>query len=423
MPARHLHRRTFLRAAGVSIALPMLDAMAPRAFAAAAPPRRMVVVSPTMSVVPWWFFPAKGEGRNYEPSPYLDLIGHREDLTVCSGLSHPEVDGGHHAEISFLTAAPHPGASGFRNTISLDQYAAERIGHHTREPALVLHAGPEGGKNGLSWTASGVNLPAEDKPSELYKRLFLSGRKEEVDAQVARLREGRSALDAVLARAKGLERDLGAGDRHKLDEYFTGVRELEKRMVAAEQWARTPKPKVDEPMPKDVKDKRDIVGKARLMYRMTQLALQTDSSRIITLRVHSYGDVAVEGVDQGHHPLTHHGKRPDALKQLRLIEEARLREFRDFLASLKKTEEGGASLLDHTMVLFGSHMGDANRHSNDNLPVLLAGGGFRHGKHLAFDTKHNRPLADLYVSMLQRMGLETDRFASGTSTLTGLEPA
>jgi len=305
----------------------------------------------------------------------------------------------------------------------VDQYAAERIGVRTRCPSLALHAGPGGHKDGLSWTASGVSIPAETKPSEIYKKLFLAGSEQDVEAKVANLRDGGSILDAVADRARSLQRRLGRPDQRKLDEYFSSVRELEKRLVAAQEWEKKPKPAVDAPIPQDIKDNAEILGQARLMYEMARLALQTDSTRVITLKVHSYARVNIEGVDEGHHSLTHHGNRPESLAMLRRIEEARLREFSEFLASLGKTEEEGESLLDRTMVLYGSHMGDANRHTNDNLPIMLAGGGFRHGQHLAFDAEHNTPLCNVFVSMLQRLGLETDRFASSTGTLTGLEMA
>lgn len=415
-------RRHFLRAAGVSLALPSLAALLPRARATTtASPRRMVLINASMGLLPKEFFPTDA-GRDYELSPYLKPFAElRSKFSVFSGLLHPEVDGGHHAEICFLTGAPHPGGSGFKNTISLDQYAAERIGIHTRVPALVLHAGPEARKDGLSWTSSGVAIPAEDKPSAVYQRLFLSGSAREVEAQIEELRTGRSILDAVADRARALERGLPAEDRAKVDEYFTSVRELERRLVIAEEWERKPRPTVTSPPPKDIRDNAEIVGQARLMYQMAKLALQTDSTRIISLKVHSYARVNVNGVDQGHHTLTHHGGRPEALRQLKRIEKARLHEFRDFLQALDATPEQDAPLLDRTMVLYGSHMGDANRHSNDNLPILLAGGGFKHGQHLAFNPRRNTPLANLHVSLLQRMGIETDRFASGTGTLSGLE--
>ena len=419
-----MNRRYFLRASGIGLALPTLDAFLPRGLAAAAagiPPQRMVLINASMGLLPKEFFP-EGAGRDYQPSRYLKLFSEvRDQLSVFSGLSHPEVDGGHHADVCFLTGAPHPGGSGFRNTISLDQYAGERIGIQTRFPSLVLHAGAESHKSWLSWTASGVNVPAEDRPSEVYKRLFLTGSPQEVEAQIEKLKVGRSILDAVNDRARSLGNGLGANDRDKLDEYLTSVRELEQRLVISEEWEHQPKPKVSVPMPEDIKDNADVVGRARLMYGMIKLALQTDSSRVISMKVHSYDRVKIEGVDQGHHTLTHHGNRPEALAQLRTIEEARLCELRDFLLALKATPEDGGNLLDNTMVLYGTHMGDANRHSNDNLPVMMAGGGFRHGQHLVFNREKNTPLANLHVSMLQKLGIETDEFSSGKSTLTGLE--
>ena len=418
-----LSRRTALKAAGVSLALPWLDAMRP-AFARAAsvavtPPKRLLTINTNMGLLPRYFFPGE-DGR----SPYLDLLGeHRGACTVFGGLSHPEVDGGHHADVSFLTAAPHPGGGGFRNTISVDQFAAERIGHLTRVPSLVLQVGGHSGQGKMSWTASGVMIPSEDRPSRVYKELFLQGNEAEVAARVRQLRTGRSILDAVADRSESLARKVGVGDRHRLDEYFTSVRELEGRMVTTEQWARAPKPIVDEPMPEDIRDNAALLEKTRLMQRMTRLALQTDSTRLVTLSVDSYDKPHIPGVSSGHHPLTHHGGRPEALAELRLIEEAQLRTFAELLADLSGVGEAGGTLLDHTAVLFGSHLGDANRHDNRNLPVLLAGGGYRHGGRLEFDRDRNAPLANLFVSLLQNLGIEADRFASGTGTLTGLEPA
>lgn len=418
MNSTALNRRNFLRAAGVSLALPALDL-----FAAPTSPQRMVLINASMGLLPKEFFP-KNTGKDYELSNYLRHFDKlRDQFTVFSGLSHPEVDGGHHADICFLTGSPHPGASGFKNTISVDQFAAERLGIQTRVPSLILHAGPESHKSNLSWTASGVAMPAQNKPSQLYKRLFLTGSPAEIEAQVEELRVGRSILDTVADRAKSFEKGLGHSDRNKMDEYFTSVRELEQRLHTAEEWEHKPKPKVTTPMPTDIKDSTDVVGMSRLMYQMMKLALQTDSTRIISLKVHSYATVNIEGVTQGHHTLTHHGGRPEALTQLKRIEEARLAELSEFLNELAGTPEAGGSMLDQTMVLYGSHMGDANRHSNDNLPIMMAGGGFRHGQHLSFDRNHNTPLANLYVSMLQRMGIETDRFASGTGTLSGLDVA
>ena len=424
----HLHRRSFLRGIGATLSLPMLDAMLPAfvrgASAAATPPRRMMVVMTNMGILPQYFFP-KTNGAAWEATPYLDVLkDFRRDMTVFSGVSHPEVDGGHHADIAFLTGAPHPGRGGFRNTISLDQFAAERIGHHTRFPSLSLLVGVEG-KRSLSWTGSGVMIPSEKRPSEVFKRLFVQGTPAEVEAQMARLREGRSILDAVGDRAKSLERDLGGEDRAKLDQYFTSVREAEKRLHKAEAWEQQPKPKVDAKPPVDIADPADLVGKSRLMYDMARLALETDSTRLVTVFIEEDHNptVKVEGVTQGHHSLTHHGNKPETLGELRRVEEAQFGTFRDLLTGLRDFKEGGASLLDQTSVVYGTNMGNANAHSNDNLPVLLAGGGFKHGQHLAFDKQRNEPLANLFVSLLQRLGIEESQFASGTKTMRGLELA
>jgi hypothetical protein len=221
-----LSRRHFLRAAGVSLSLPMLEAMTP-AFAKGsdATPRRMVAVCTDLGMMPDMFFP-KGTGKDYTLSPYLDLLkDHRGDFTVFSGVSHPEVDGAHAADKCFLTAAPHPTRGGFRNTISLDQLAAQQIGHLTRFPSLTLVVGPA--NTSLSWTSDGVQIPGENRASKLFERLFFQGSKAEVEAQIQRLKEGRSLMDAVADRTRSLQRDLGPRDKERLDQYFTAVRDFE----------------------------------------------------------------------------------------------------------------------------------------------------------------------------------------------------
>ncbi|MGH7172535.1 MAG: DUF1552 domain-containing protein [Gemmataceae bacterium] len=416
-----LNRRRFLRAAGVSLALPWLDALAPsRALAAgAAPPRRMVCICTPLGLHPPYFFPDKA-GKDYTLSPYLEVLKDlRDDFTVISGLSHPEVGHTHDSIYSFLTAAPHPERrAGFRNSISLDQRAAEHIGGATRFPSLVLSN--EGFS--LSWTRSGALVPSDCWPSSVFAKLFIEGRPEEVQAQARRLRDGQSILDMVRDQTKQLHSGLGAGDRDKLDEYFTSVRELEQRMARSEEWSRKPKPKVDAKPPKNNTNPTDLVGKARLMFDLIHLALQTDSTRLITLLLLGTSGVPpVAGVSLGHHDLSHHGKDPRKIEQLKKIELEKLKTLRDFLAKLKQTKEDGVRLLDRTMVFFSSNLGNAATHGVKNLPVLLGGGGFKHGQHLAFNPDKPPPLCNLYVSMLQRLGMETDRFGSSSGTLTGLE--
>ncbi|MCI0360992.1 MAG: DUF1552 domain-containing protein [Planctomycetaceae bacterium] len=365
------------------------------------------------------FLPTKA-GREYESTPYLDVLrDFREDFTVVSGLSHPEVGSSHDSIFSFLTAAPHPEQrAGFRNSISVDQFAAERIGGQTRFASLPLSC--EGFS--LSWTRTGALVPSDSFPSSVFARLFLDGRPDEVQAQARKLRDGRSILDAVGGQAKSLTHDLGAGDREKLDEYFTSVRELEQRLSVNEEWAKKPKPKVDAKQPQNITNAADVVGRARLMFDLIHLALQTDSTRLVTLMLLGTSLVPpVPGVSLGHHDLSHHGQDPGKIDQLKAVEIEKLKTFRDFLAKLKETKEEGESLLDRTTVFFSSNLGNASNHSTRNLPVILAGGGFRHGQHLAFDPASPPPLSNLYVSMLQRLGIETDKFGSSTGTLTGLE--
>jgi Protein of unknown function (DUF1552) len=417
--SHRLSRRAMLRGAGVALALPLLDAMLPRAFGQTPPAaRRMMVVYNDMSFMPQYFFPS-GAGREYQLSPHLEILQpFRQEFTVFSGLSHPGVDGGHEADRVFLTAAPHPGQGSFRNSISLDQFAAEKIGTATRFPNLNLRIGSEA--TSLSWTRAGVMIPSENRPSVVFKQMFLQGEESEVATRIEQLRQGRSVLDAAAASARTLDRQVGPADRHRLDEYFTSVRDLEQRMTVAAEWEQRPKPKVDVPPPVDNTDFHDTVGRSKLMYDIARLALMTDSTRIVTLMVQD-GGANHHLSTAGHHDLTHHGGRPETIDTLRKMEEGQLRVFGEFLAALKGSADGGNTLLDQTAVLHGAGMGNSNAHSNDNLPILLAGGGFKHGQHLVFDAQRNYPLANLFVTMLERLGIETNQFASSTGSMRGLE--
>lgn len=425
---RSVSRRQFLRGASVALGLPLLDAMVPafsRAANAAPVPRRMLGICNNLGLLPENFFPTQA-GRDYQASPYLDILkAHRDQLTVFSGVWHPDVDGGHPADNCFLTAAPHPGSGGFRNTISLDQYAAEEIGHLTRFPSLTLGVNVSQGSRSLSWTGSGVLIPCEEKASEVFKKLFLRGSPEEVKAQVRRLELGESIMDAVADQTRSLQRDLGAHDRERLDQYFTGVRDLEKRLTKSREWEHKPKPVVTVTPPVDPSDPREYMDKVRLMYDMAQLAFETDSTRLITLMLDSVNSpvIEVEGADitDGYHSLSHHGKSASKLKQLETIDREHMKLLDQLFTDLQGRKEGGETLLDRSMILYGSNLGNANTHLTTNLPILFAGGGFKHGQHLAFDRVHNYPLPNLFVSMLQRMGIETDHFATSTGTMRGLD--
>lgn len=423
-----LSRRTLLRAAGVSLALPLLEVMSPAVMSAqssAAAPRRMFGICNNLGLLPGDFFPAN-PGPGYTPSPYLKILqDFRKDFTVFSGVSHPNVDGGHPADISFLTAAPHPASSSFRNTISLDQYIAERIGNQTRFPSLTLAVNT--GFRSLSWTGSGVAIPPEQSAASLFRQLFVQGSPKEVQAKIAELDTGRSILDAVADQARDLVRNVSTADRARLDQYFTSVRDLEGRLQASKGWENKPKPAVKESEPLDPASPAQYMAKVAAMYKLVRLAFETDSTRAVSLMLDSVSTPVVEirgaTINDGYHNLSHHGKSPEKLAQLRLIDAWHMRLLADLFKGLRDVHEGGETLLDRTMVLYGSNLGDANAHSTTNMPVLLAGGGFKHVGHLAFPREQNYPLPNLFVSMLQRMGMEESSFASSTGTMTGLEMA
>ncbi len=413
-----LTRRHVLKAAGVSLALPMLEATAP-ARAPAAVPRRMVLICSPLGIHPPNFFPTKA-GKEYEGTPYLDVLkDFRNDTTVMSGLAHVGVDAGHDSMFSYLTAAEHPERrAGFRNTISVDQLAAEHIGDETRFPSLAL----AGEGFSLSWTRSGALVPSECWPASTFAKLFIDGKKDDVEAQIRRLRDGQSVLDTVGDQAKQVAGTVGAADKEKLDEYFTSVRELERRLAKAEEWSKKPKPKVDAKQPQNIMNSADLLGRTKLLYDLTHLALQTDSTRLITILLGGASLVPpIPGITFDHHNLSHHGQDPEKLKQLAVVETKTFELLRDLLAKLRASKEDDSTVLNRTMVMFGSNMSSGNSHSCKNLPIVLAGGGFKHGGHLAFDQKSGPPLANLFVSMLQRLGLEIDKFGTSKGTLNGLE--
>jgi hypothetical protein len=415
-----IDRRMFLRAAGVALALPPLESLA--GPGRAEPRRRLVCICAPLGFHPPYLFPEKA-GRDYALTPYLEVLqDFRKDFTIISGLMHAGMSPslGHHAAASFLTGAPGAGRPGFRNSISMDQVAAEHVGDQTRFRSLVLSG--EGG--GISWTRTGAQVPAENLPSRIFARLFLADSPEEIRERERRLADGRSVLDDVAAQAKALEPRLGRHDREKMEEYATSVRELEKRLAKDEEWFRKPKPKVDAQPPRDITNGADLLGRTKHLLDLTALALQTDSARIVTMM---WGGSSfpppIGGVTLGHHDLSHHGKDPTKLGQLKIVETETLKLLRDFLGRLRSMREDGASVLDRTMVFLGSNLGDGSSHSTRNLPVLLAGGGFKHGQHLAFDPQDPPPLCNFYTSLLQRLGVPADKFSNATGTLTGLEKA
>ena len=424
-------RRHFLRAAGALVVLPFLPSLSPRLRANSSgtrSPKRFVAIHVPLGMMPQFFFPKKAAPDSATPvtpsSPYLDRLSeNRGFFTAFQGMSHPEVDGNHHAAQSFLTGARHPGQPTFRNSISLDQLIAERIGLDTRFPFLALSVKKSDHySDSLAVSRAGVSIPAESSVKRVYRSMFVAGTSEEKAATLRRFESGGSILDLVLQKSASLAKRASAEDRARMDQYFESVRELERRLQRSIDWEHQPKPSIDFPEPNDIADANLVIEKSRLMFEMVRLALQSDSSRVITLSLSTFSVVPhVPGVKNETHQLTHHGNEPDKMEELRKIEEAQMTVFNEFLTSLRKVSENGDCLLDHTQILYGSCLGNANSHSNQNLPLLLAGGSFQHPGLLSFDESNNEPMARLFVSMLHKLEIQENTFAGISGSLRGLQ--
>ena len=409
-----ISRRTLLRASGVALALPFLEVMP--AYGAAQT-RRMVNICCTLGLYKSSWQP-KQDGADYEASEYLKLIDqHRSKYTVFSGLSHEGQNGrqAHNSEITWLTSAKHPGFDGFQNTISIDQMAADHIGYETRFPSIVMGtATPQS----QSYTANGVMVPAETSPAGLFKKLFLRGSPEEVRREMQSLSDGGSILDHLLEEGRRLSKQVSASDKHKINAHFEAVRAAENQLTEVQAWADRPKPEVAQESPTDLPDRADLIGRIELMLGLVPLILETDSSRVISLMIQDHSVVPnIPGVASDQHGLSHHGQDETKIAQLKIVETEIVKRFGNLLTELDKRALAEGSMLDETAVLFGSNLGNAASHASVELPILVAGGGFSHGKHIANKQEHDAPLCDLYATLLQSMGLEVDSFGQGSTAL------
>ena len=415
---KHLTRRTCLQAAGVSMGLPLLDAMTPAFAASKSEPKAKRFVGMSLSLgLNFENLVPENAGTGYKPSKYLKSLQNiRNKFTVVSGSSHPGVVGGHTAEGSIFSACPNSRGATSRNTISLDQLMAKHLGHETRFPSMVLNVG---NTSSPSYTENGAMIQAMNDPMAIFKKLFVNDNANERKRQAKLIKSGRGVMDLVAYEAKRLQKELGAGDKAKLDEWFTSVNELEKRLSAEEEWVHKPKPKVETKSSAKY-DKNNVSSYQKSMLDIVSLALQSDSTRFITLHVATNNARGIDGVTEGYHGLSHHGRDEEKLKQLAIIEQLVVNNWANFLRGLDKKDAGGRTLLDETMVLLTSNLGNASSHNNLNMPCLFAGGGFKHGRHLAFDKKKNYPLPNLYLNSLQQLGLPFDKFATSTGTMQGL---
>jgi hypothetical protein len=414
---RPLDRRTFLRSAGVAIGLPFLDAMVPAGAAEAkkalAQPPRMLLVGRPLGMYTPFFFPEKA-GKDYEPSRYLKVLqAYREQFTVFSGMSH-RYPAGHFAECGLMTGV-HPDfirPNEIRNGISLDQEVASHLGGQTRFASLVLGGGD------AAWNRRGVRVPSQQRATQVFKQLFIKGTPEEEARELRRLQDGQSILDDVRGQVKSLNNKLNDVDRERLDLYLSSIREAELRLQQDEKWTKTPKPKVDVPTPTTDFSGPQLLQRSRQWYDLVHLALKTDSTRVISLHLGSQERPEIEGVTIPHHDASHHGQEPTKLEQLALIEEAELKVLGEFLQKMQKSADGEQTLLDRTGIFYASNLGNSSSHDNTNLPIILAGGGFKHKGHVAYDRKNNTLLSNLYLRMLHQMGIEAKSFGASTGAIS-----
>lgn len=416
MPRHVLDRRTFLRSSGIAIGLPFLNAMMPvsaeEAKKATVKPKRLLLIGRPLGMHAPNFFPTD-TGKNYTPSRYLKFLqSRRDDFTVFSGLSH-RYGAGHYAEVGLFTGV-HPDfirPNDIKNSISLDQEAASHLAGKTRFSSLIVGGGS------AAWNRRGVRLPAEQRVSAVFRQLFIEGTPEEVARELRRVKEGKSILDDVRDQLASLNAKLGIEDRERIDLYVSSIREAEQKLQQDQTWQLTPKPKVEVKPPQELSSAQ-LVERSRQWYDLVHLAFQTDSTRVISLWFGSQDKPEIQGVNIGHHDASHHGQDPGKLEQLALIEDAEMRVFGEFLDKLKDSSEGEQSLLDRSSIFFASNLGNASNHDNTNLPVILAGGGYKHAGHIVHDKQNNTFLSNLYVRMLQQMDVELDKFGASTGVLS-----
>lgn len=411
-------RRNFLKAAGIAIALPTLESVAAPRSRSPREPMRMVCIGSALGIHPDAFFPTSS-GPNFELSPTLQpLSGVRGEFTVFSHLDHPAIYSKHGATSSFLSGVGGQVPAG-ANT-SMDQIAADHVGYATRFPSLHVSLG---GSLGCSWTKSGIKVREDSDPRDLFNKLFVRDSAAAAKARQLQLEEQGSILDLVGEQAKRFERRANPSDKQKLDEYVTAIREAEAKLQGMKRWIKLPKPIVSYEIEGTPHSGMDYEFLSPLMFDLLFLAIQSDSSRVFTagFGMHNHA-IEFDGVKDGYHTLSHHGNLPDRLRQLQLIDRFYIDQMARLVQKLKDAplgERGNGTLLDQTMVMFGSGMGDAARHSNRNLPVVLAGGGLKHHGHLDCQQASGRqtPLNNLYTSMLQNFGVDIDRFNGATGTI------
>ena len=416
-------RRFILKSLGAALALPSLPSLmasvvggnsaVQTAKGAGVGTRRFVAIGNLLGFQVKQFFPETTGGAYEQTTLLKPLWENRRQMTVYRGLDHG-IKGGHFAVHSFLSGVLNSEAQNRPlGNVTIDQFMADEIGYQTRFPSLTV--GSESGIHGgcqIAWTKAGVRVPPISGPAELFDRLFVSDTPERQERRNQENRLQSSILDTVLGEANRLSKQVNREDKDKLDEYFTSIRDVEKRLELRQRWTSLPKPQPPFERPTNKNRVEDLP----MLYELIALALQTDSTRIATLEIGGDFNPTHLGIQKSHHSLSHHNNDEEAIKLLVTLEEYQIAQFGKFLTRLSKLQDGDRTLLDSTSVLFGSGIGDANSHKNNDLPIILAGGGYRHGefKKLPASGPNKVPLCNLYVDIAQRMGVETDEFGNST---------
>ncbi len=417
-----INRRHFLKGLGVCLPLPMMASLAPRSYAAtrikSSSVKRFVCVAPDYGIYRASLAPKEAGPISF--TKYSSCLKHHaKDISIFSGLDHPDVGGGHGCSATLLNGMKKTLTGGdMKKMQSLDMLMAENFGADKRYPLLNLGNGAP-----ITCNRKGISVPKISSPKTLWQKLFIQDNSKQIAKRKHSISDEGSILDGILEDAKRMNKRLAKHDKDKFEEYLNSVRDTEKKLSVESNWLDKPKPKVKvDPFKMHTKN-GDLLHDFELFYEIMALALQTDSSRFLTFQMGGgNGFLPVPGVTGAYHMLTHHGHEPDKVNQLSLIDQWRYRHFSRFLDLMKTIkDEEGQRLLDSTIVLFGSGMADASTHSNKNSILMVAGGGFKHGLHHKMSDGKNggkdTAMSNLYVTFLQQMGMETDHFSTSNGNL------
>lgn len=413
-------RRQMLKtAAGATFALPFLESF--HALAAQTARRRcLMAINMPLGLYAGGLFPEDLTSPTLDTEYLASFREFHDRMTLISGLYHPGVANGHVSTPRIFTGTPNMSAPDPKlapNGESFDQVAARHLGQHTRFGSLTLAMGG----NAHSWHANGMAVVSHSEMPQVFRMLFEADSKSALDAAHQGLDRKRSVLDAVLRDASGLKANLSKPDRDKLEEYFHAVRETEKNVAKENQWLDTPKPQVDGSKLHQNFEQPGFIPRVRNLLDISHLALSTDSTRIIACDLFEQGNVSIDGVNNGYHGLSHHGKDEENIRQLKIIETSVLAELKRFIGRMAETTEpDGSSLLDNTTIVLVSNLGNASNHSSQNLPVLVVGGGYQHGRHINYTPANETPLCNLYLTILQSMGVPMESFSTSTGTIKAL---